>query len=228
MQLVEPNTLKKWNTIYAKGTDKRYPSIDLVRLERWFFGHPGSGKLLEYGCGTGVNTIHLLECGYEVHAVDAAKGAIDLVTRKLDSRAELKERARLRHIGEREERLPFSDDSFDFLVCVSVLSLLGSKDRVFHLFGEFRRVLKPGAKLILDINDSNSEFSGKNEYVGDNVYLYRGERGNEDPMRTYCLPDEQSFIEIIEPYFNVDDVGHSGHKYLNRRINEFIVCCHKG
>ncbi len=225
MQLIEPNTLKKWNNIYEKGTDKKYPSIDVVRLERWFFKHPGQGKLLEYGCGTGVNTIHLLECGYEVHAVDATQGSIDLVSGKLDGLPELKSKARLQKLAENAESLPFADNTFDYLVCVSVLSLVGSQERVICLLKEFQRVMKPGGKLILDINDSNSDFSGKNEYIGNNIFLYRGEKGDEDPIPTYCLPDEQSFVEIVQPFFNIADVGYSTHKYFHRRINEWIICC---
>lgn len=225
MQLIEPNTLKKWNNIYEKGTDKKYPSIDLVRLERWFFKHPGGGKLLEYGCGTGVNTIHLLECGYELHGIDATQGSIDMVSKKLQQRPGLGERAHLLKLAADAETMPFADNTFDFLVCVSVLSLVGSQDRVSTLLKEFQRVVKRGGKLILDINDANSDFSGKNEYIGNNVFLYRGEKGDEDPIPTYCLPDEQSFVDLVQPFFAIADVGYSGHKYFNRRINEWIICC---
>ena len=42
---------------------------------------------------------------------------------------------------------------------MSVLSLLGSEKKIKNLLNEFKRVLKPNGKLILDINDHKSEFA---------------------------------------------------------------------
>lgn len=223
MRLVQSDILKKWEGVYASGSDKRYPSLELVRLERWFFGHPGSGKVLEYACGTGVNTIHLLECGYEVYGVDAAQGAVDLVNRKVADRPEFSKRAHLSRIASDAQALPFADESFDFVVGMSILSLLGSEATVRHLLAEFHRVLKPGGKTILDINDHDSEFSANQEQVEPNVFLFRGMKGKDAPVRCFCLPDEKSFVDLVSPYLKVVDSGFSAHKLFDRRINEWIV-----
>ena len=227
MKLTQSEVLKKWEKAFQEGTDKRYPSIDLVRLEYWFFGHPTQGKLLDYGFGTGVNTIHLLECGYEIIGIDAAQGALALVESKVKHRPDIRNRIQLIHLHDNAECLPFEDSSFDYLVCISVLSLLGSKERVQHLLSEFSRVLKPGAKAILDINDTRSEFSENSEHIGDNVYQFRGPSGKDNPISCYCLPDEQSFVHVVEPFFKIVDVGYSGHKYFKRRIREFIICAER-
>ena len=55
----------------AKGDVKQYPSLELVRLEKIFFGTK-NGKLLDYAFGSGCNTIHLLKCGYEVYGIDVS------------------------------------------------------------------------------------------------------------------------------------------------------------
>ena len=223
MQLVQPDILKKWETVYASGSDKRYPSLELVRLERWLFGHPGHGKVLEYACGTGVNTIHLLECGYDVFGVDAAQGALDLVARKLSTRPDIAPRAHLSRISPEAQGVPFPDESFDFVVGLSILSLLGSESAVRHLLGEFRRLLKPGGKLIIDINDHDSEFSANQEQVKPNIFLFKGAKGEDAPILCYCLPDEESFQRLVSPYFKVVDSGFSAHKLFGRRINEWII-----
>ena len=227
MKIVQPEVVRKWEKSFSEGSDKKYPSIDLVRLEHWFFKHPGQGMLLEYGFGSGVNTIHLLECGYNVVGIDAARGAKKMVETKLLKYPDIKGRASLQYIPLDSERLPFGDDTFDYLVCMSVLSLLGSRERVEYLLTEFSRVLKPGAKIILDINDTRSEFSENCEHIGDNVYLFRGASGKDDPIPCFCLPDEASFVQIVEPFFKIIDVGYAGHKYFNRRIREFIICAKK-
>jgi len=223
MKLVQPDVLKKWNAVYASGTDKRYPSLELVRLEHWHFGHPGQGKVLEYACGTGVNTIHLLECGYEVYGVDAAQGAVDLVNSKLAAHPDISRRGRLLRIDPNAEQLPFDDDTFDFVVGMSILSLLGSEAAAGHLLAEFHRVLKPGGKAILDINDHDSEFSFNQEQVAPNVFLFRGINHRDIPVRCFCLPNEGSFVKLVSAYLKVVDSGFSAHKVFNRRINEWIV-----
>lgn len=223
MKLVQPDVLKKWEAVFTSGSDKRYPSLELVRLEHWFFGHTGHGRILEYACGSGVNMIHLLECGYQVVGVDAAQGAIDLVSRKLSFRPEFASRADLLRIAPDATKLPFPDGSFDYLVGMSVLSLLGSEASVCHLLSEFRRVLKPGGKAILDINDHDSEFSTNQEQVEPNVFLFKGNKDEDPAVRCFCLPTATAFVNLVSSYLKVVDSGFSAHKIFGRRINEWIV-----
>ncbi len=227
MKLVDPNVQKKWEATFASGSDKRYPTTDLVRLDYWHFGHPEKGRLLEYGHGCGVNLIHLLECGYTVDAMDASPSAGKMVADKLAKRPEIKNAATLHVVDLEASRLPFDDGTFDFVVCISVLSLLGNKQRVSHMISEFARVLKPGGKAILDINDSASDFARDSKCEGNDVYLYRGAKGTDDPVPCYCLPSPDPFVKLIKPHFQIDDVGFSAHKYFTSEINEFIVCCTK-
>lgn len=224
--LVEPTVVDKWNKACASGSDKSYPNLDLVRLKHWFFGKE-PGKLLEYGFGCGVNLLFLLEQGYQVEAIDAAAEAKRMVERKLEKRPELASKVRLRTIEVGTQRLPFEDETFDFITCVSVLSLLGSKDRVAHLLLEFQRVLKPGGKVIVDINGPNSDFARDGQSIGNDVYEYRGSSRTDSPNPCYCPPTAESFAALTGEYFKVDDVGFSHHKYFQSWIEEFIVCAHK-
>ena len=68
----------------AKLTDKNYPSLELVRLEKLFLKSTGK-EILEYGFGSGVNTIHLLKCGYKVTGIDVARYNKVKLKKKLNS-----------------------------------------------------------------------------------------------------------------------------------------------
>ena len=46
--LVDELVKDRWEKEFDAGTDKNYPNIDLVRLEKWFFNSK-PGKLIEYG-----------------------------------------------------------------------------------------------------------------------------------------------------------------------------------
>ena len=219
--LVHPGVQNRYNKAFAEGgEDKKYPSLDLVRLEKWHFQGVGKGKLLEYACGTGVNMIHLLDCGYEVHGVDAASNALVHVQSKLEKRPELKDRATLSLVNISAERLEFNNASFDFINCMNVLSLLASPSRINMLLSELHRVMKEGARIILDINGSKSNFASKAKPLGGDIYLY-------DSIPIYCPDRIEQFVELIEPWFTIDDVGFTHYSYYKNEAQEFIVCAHK-
>lgn len=221
--LVHPEIQQVWNAAFEGGkNDKQYPSLDLVRLEKWHFGGKGKGRVLEYACGTGTNLIHLLKCGYQVDAIDASPNAISMTSRKLDALPDFKARATLQVIDVSATRLPFEDASFDYVNCMNVLSLLASPARVAALLKELQRVMKSGARIILDINGPQADFAAKAKPLGDDVYLF-----GQPPVPTYCPQTAEKFAKIVEPWFVIDDVGFTHHRYCGSEIQEFIVCGHK-
>jgi SAM-dependent methyltransferase len=219
--LVHSGVQRRYNKAFeGGGEDKKYPSLDLVRLEKWHFKGVGRGKLLEYACGTGVNMIHLLECGYEVHGVDAAPNAISRVRGKLDNFPDLRKNAYLSLVEMSSVRLDFENDSFDLVNCMNVLSLLASPSRITMLLQELHRVMKKGAKIILDINGPKSNFATKAKRLGEDIYLY-------DFIPIYCPDSVESFVELIKPLFVIDDVGFTHYSFYQNEAQEFIVCAHK-
>ena len=224
--LVQPDVVKRWDEIFAKGVGDKFPNLDLVRLEKWFFeGKPG--KILEYGFGAGINLIHMLECGYEVEAVDSSIEAIKALEKKVADRRCALPKLNIQKIDVSTQRLPFADESFDYVLCMSVLSLLGSRERVLSLLKEFARVLKKGGKTILDVNGPQSDFARLGEPMGNGVYIFSGFSKKETPFKAYCPETAQDFAALVKEHFSVDDVGFHAHKYLHSEIQEFIVCGHK-
>ncbi len=225
LTLVEPKVAAKWRSAFTAGSDKSYPSLEVVRLERWYFGGK-PGRLLEYGHGSGVNMIHLLGRGHTIDAIDVAPEAQKLVKRKLESHPELAARASFALLRDEDKALPYEDGRFDYVNCVSVLSLLGSKERAQSLIAEFLRVLRPGGRMVIDVNSKNSDFARGSEHVGGEVYLFRGGSGKDDPVPTWCPENVATFVEIMKG-FVVDDVGYAAHKYCGAEIHEFLICARK-
>ena len=224
--LVQPEVVKKWDETFAKGVNDRFPNLDLVRLEKWFFGGV-PGKVLEYGFGAGMNLIHLLQCGYTAEAIDASIEAKKALEIKLTQYSELLTRVNLHHIDVNAQCLPFADQTFDYVLCMSVLSLLGTAQRVDSLLSEFKRVLKPGGKILVDINGPRSDFAREGESLGNDIYIYRGFTKKEFPVHCYCPEVPETFVDLVAKHFVIDDVGHHAHKYFHSEIQEFIICAHK-
>jgi len=226
MSLVVSKNVEKYDDIYKKGHDKSYPNLDLVRLEGWYFKGDG-GKVLDYGFGTGNNLIHMLRRGYSVTGAEASIEAVRLLERKLAAMPDLKSRATLVRIETKDELLPMKDESFDFIVCMSVLSLLETKDRIQTLVTEFQRVLKPGGKMIIDVNGPGSDFALKGKFVSDDLYEYILRDHHADGILCYCPQSKESFGRLFGTGWVVDDLGMVAFDYAGMHEFEWLACVRK-
>jgi ubiquinone/menaquinone biosynthesis C-methylase UbiE len=104
-----------------------------------------SKKLLELGCGPGKYVAMLSTLGFQVTGVDP----YEFPTWKL-----LREKTNAKLISNVvAEDLPFDDDTFDYAVCLAALLYFDDPENAMI---QMRRVLKPGAKIIISsVNRTN-------------------------------------------------------------------------
>ena len=221
--LVDLTVKNRWEKEFDKGSNKDYPNIELVRLEKWFFNNK-PGKLIEYGFGSGVNTCHMAKCGYSIEGMDATEGAVKTAKLKLTKNNILDNKVKLQSLEPGAVKLPFEDNSFDYAIIISVISLLGNVDRINLVLSELKRVLKPGGKIIADVNSNNSQFALDGKYMGDNIYVNSGRDKNQEDIFCFCPNDETVFKEIFSQYFKIIDVGRSTSIIMNNSTDEFIYC----
>lgn len=140
----------------ARGWAERYTTGGFKRRARYFRDHllpdlDTTGKWLDAGCGSGFFARMLAERGAHVLGVDAAQGMID-AARALASPHARRDRLEFARIDTVED-LPFEDESFDGLICLSVIEYLRKPDQAMQ---EFARVLKPGSKVVVSLANSRS------------------------------------------------------------------------
>tara|TARA_B100000029_G_scaffold516819_1_gene635194 strand:- start:7518 stop:8195 length:678 start_codon:yes stop_codon:yes gene_type:complete len=218
--LVQPEAVEQYKK--AKLTNnKLYPSIEVVRLEKLFFNGK-KGKILDYGIGGGCNSFHFLKLGYKVHGLDVSSTSLKMI-KHICKKNKIKV-PKLFLLKKNDRKLPFPDSSFDYVIGISVLSLLGSRKKIKYLLSEFRRILKKKGKIILDMNDHNSEFSQNKKQIAKNVFI---SKIVTNKIRCYCLKNIHEFENLIKPYFKISDKGFSAHSVFKRRIREFIICAEK-
>ena len=216
--LVQSEAIQQYDKA-ALGDLKAYPSLELVRLEKIFFGQE-KGKLLEYGFGLGSNTIHLLKSGYKVFGLDVSSNALNRTKKRILEIDNINQ-PELLLLNKESKQIPFSDNMFDKIVAMSVISLLGSEEKIKYLLSEFKRVLKPNGKIIVDINDHQSEFSQNKKQKEKNVFF---SKIIDKEIKSYCLKSEEDFINLVKPYFKIEDSGFTSHKIFKKQITEFIIC----
>ncbi|HWS48181.1 MAG TPA: class I SAM-dependent methyltransferase [Acidimicrobiia bacterium] len=115
--------------------DRRYRAH--YNLRELFASLAGSkGRLLEIGCGIGVDSIQLAKCGFDVTAVDLTESAL-AVAKEFAAHRDVAVDFRLGNA----ERLDFSDGEFDVVYSFGVLHHTPDIEKAVS---EVRRVLRPG------------------------------------------------------------------------------------
>jgi ubiquinone/menaquinone biosynthesis C-methylase UbiE len=118
---------------------------------------PAFERSLEIGAGTGYFTLNMLQDGVvrEATATDISPGMLDALQANA-ARVGVDVRA----VACDAEELPFADESFDLVLGHAVLHHIPHLDRAF---AEFRRVLRPGGRVV---------FAGEPSRTGDRIAAY--------------------------------------------------------
>jgi SAM-dependent methyltransferase len=123
---------------------------------------PGTGRVLELGCGNGKTLAALMKGGSEVVGVDFSRNGLRACARSVPAPPDLVQ-ADLRW-------LPFAGDSFDHVVAFHVLGHLPAVDRPIAV-GEIRRVLRPGGGLLVRVFSGADMRCGQGEEVEPRTFM---------------------------------------------------------
>jgi len=104
------------------------------------FPPEGGMRVLDVGCGTGVQLRAYRDAGCEVSCVDLSPGMLDVARRRLGPEADVRE-------GSGTD-IPFPTDAFDLVTISFVLHEVASDDRE-SIVGEVKRVMKPDGGLVV-------------------------------------------------------------------------------
>lgn len=105
-------------------------------------GDVAGRRILDAGCGSGPLLAALRDRGATVTGIDSSARMLELARRRLDADASLQ-------VADLRDPLPFEDGSFDDVVASLVLHYLEDWGPTL---AEFRRVLRPGGRLILSVD----------------------------------------------------------------------------
>ena len=143
---------------YGKLYDKkesflRYPADWIVRFHNMYLKkNLPTGRVLDYGCGTGNNSVFFLENGYDVYGTEVPENALELIKKNLEFRhLNPKLIQNFSIIPPDNIKLPFKDNFFDFVLCNQVFCYLSSEEQIKKVCKELSRVLRPGGIVFFTI-----------------------------------------------------------------------------
>ena len=118
--------------------EKLHHLLRLVNFDGW-----RGRRVVEVGCGAGVDLARFAKGGAEVTGVDLAPSAIDLARANFEQQGLRGEF----HVANGEQ-LPFPDASFDLVYAHGVVQYTAHPQQ---LVNECRRVLKPGGEAVFQV-----------------------------------------------------------------------------
>lgn len=109
-------------------------------------------KILDAGCGSGRNIVWLMRNGYEVFGIDSDDNVVRRIRDLAKSLA-----PELSHENFQTatiEAIPFQDETFDWVICNTVLHFAEDRDQFDRMLTELWRVVKPGGMFFARLASS--------------------------------------------------------------------------
>lgn len=189
----------------ALGSDRYYRRMALHKAGL----QPGM-KLLDVATGTGLVARAALQLGLpknDIIGLDPSAGMLGENSKSTGIQL-------LRGFG---ERLPFRDGSFDF---ISMGYALRHVESLAELFTEFRRVLKPGGRvLVLEISRPKSATATAllRAYMNNALPVIARFRTNSKELRELLKYYWATIEECVPPDHIVQELGGAGFNKVERR-----------
>lgn len=131
-------------------------------------------SILETGCGTGKNTVFLVQIGRRVHALDFSEGMIQRAKEKVQA-TNVKF-----SVADLTQRWPCEDRAYDLVICNLVLEHI--EDLAF-IFSEASRVLTEAGRFLIH------ELHPFRQYEGKKAIFNKGEGVTEIPAFVHHISD---------------------------------------
>lgn len=189
--------------------EKLHHLLELVDFNGW-----GGKRVLDVGCGAGVEVVRFARGGAKVVGLDGSPRAIDLTARNL---AHQQLTAGL-VVGDGEQ-LPFADGLFDFVYAHGVIQYAHDDRRVV---AECRRVLRPGGTAFFQVYNRISWLNLLSKVMKTPL-----EHEDAPVLRRYSIPEFRALmqefgeVEIVAERFPVRSRLHRGWK--GRLYNALFV-----
>lgn len=123
--------------------------------------------ILDLGCGVGIDTLHLVECGHRVVSCDFSRAALEKIKENIPE-------ARTMQFNMKEQ-LPFGNDLFDFIIANKSIHYF-SEQETRKIVRELHRILKINGVFAFVVNSTNdTNFgAGQGRQLEENFYEVRG------------------------------------------------------
>ena len=150
-----------------------------------------SNNVIEIGCGNGKNIEYILKNtnNTNIIGIDTCQHFVDICQKK-----------NLNTIQSNATNLPFSDNHFDYLLCIAMFHHLLTKEDQDKSMKEFIRVMKPNSIGIITCWATEQPLDSKFKFdEGVNIVPWKG-RQDINKIRYYYVYSHKMFQEYFETF----------------------------
>lgn len=159
---------KQWDKIFKKcGKVFTKPQENISKITK-LFKKKGVKKVLDLGCGSGINLVYLAKHGFEVYGIDNSPTAIKIAKNWIKEKS-LKADLKINNIY---KRLPYKDNLFDAVISIKTIHHARIKN-IRKATKEIERVLKPGGLLFITVRRRRFNKKTWSKYIIDEKYEKR-------------------------------------------------------
>ena len=191
---------ERWNSIHSHYERKKIKYDDWLELFDRAIKNCKT-PIIDLGCGSGNDTLYLIERGKKVIPCDYSKNAIENIKNNFPEieRAEC---------FDMTKGLPFEDNLTDIIISDLSLHYFTEK-KTFEILDEIKRVLKPNGLLFFRVNSINDVNYGAREGKEIESHLYETADGRY--KRFFDEKDIASFFANWEKlYIHEEKIGRYG------------------
>lgn len=148
-------SLKDWQERieYRLDEERTFAEPNIRKVEEWMRVDFAGQRVLVVGAGTGAESIVFHQRGAEVHGIEPYDKAMEI----LNLKADLNGLPRQRFQQAVAEKIPHSDESFDFVYCYTVLEHVQDVEATID---EMLRVCKTGGLVYIQTPDYRFPYEG--------------------------------------------------------------------
>ncbi len=118
-----------------------------------------NASVLEIGCGDGRSLRDIVDITSNLTGIDNDAKAVS------DAKKNFEGNARVKILQANAEKLPFENESFDYVICMTTFANFG--DKKYKVIEEMKRVLKNDGRIIISVYNENALEERKKMY--DNI-----------------------------------------------------------
>ena len=220
-------TVKAYKHAFKKNYDHSYPNENIVRISQAIKLRPGS-KCLDFGYSFGENLIHYAKKGHKMFGLDNHKILEKKTLKKIKERnLKLKFKPEFKTLINNAKKLPYKDNTFDFILANQDVYLLASEEKIFKLLKEFKRVAKKNAELVITMMSEKNWIARDGKYIGNNCYEHDPQsklnKVKGDFLHRFYIVNSKSHIEYLFRDFKINEIGYFDNSYLGVHGHHYVI-----
>lgn len=192
-----------YERMYSKNINfLQYPPVWLIGFYNSYLKkYLPKGKVLDYGYGSGANSVYLMERGYNVYGVEVAGSSLVQLKQNMEDRnINNKIDGKFFIIPPDNINLPFADNTFDFILSNQVFYFLPSEEHIKKVCRELRRILKPGGIVMFTM------MGAKNYFIAENSQRINGKIYEVEFSREHRLHGSKQIIYVVNTKTELKDL----------------------